>query len=54
MKCPGERELSIFRLLSKYIKDLSSASKFVDIMLVLLTKGVQDCGLYFMNIDLDL
>ncbi|KAG5549083.1 hypothetical protein RHGRI_014451 [Rhododendron griersonianum] len=44
VKCPGERELSIFRLLSKYIKDLSSASKFVDIMLVLLTKGVQDCG----------
>ncbi|KAI8539167.1 hypothetical protein RHMOL_Rhmol09G0160300 [Rhododendron molle] len=44
VKCPGERELSIFRLLSKYIKDLSSASKFVDIMLLLLTKGVQDCG----------
>ncbi|KAI8538103.1 hypothetical protein RHMOL_Rhmol09G0076200 [Rhododendron molle] len=41
VKCPGERELCIFRLLSKYIKDPSAASKFVDIMLPLLTKEVQ-------------
>lgn len=50
MKHPGEMELSIFQLLSKYMKDRSSASKLVDIMLVLLTKGVQYCGLYYMNI----
>ncbi|XP_058180952.1 uncharacterized protein LOC131299427 isoform X1 [Rhododendron vialii] len=41
VKCPGERELCIFNLLSKYIKDPSAASKFVDIMLPLLTKEVQ-------------
>ncbi|XP_052189171.1 uncharacterized protein LOC127799294 isoform X2 [Diospyros lotus] len=42
VKCPGERELNIFKLLSKYVKDPSAASKFVDIVLPLLTKGVQN------------
>ncbi|KAL7177187.1 hypothetical protein ACSBR2_030511 [Camellia fascicularis] len=42
VKSPGERELNIFKLLSKYIKDPSSASKFVDIMLPMLIKGAQN------------
>ncbi|THG05804.1 hypothetical protein TEA_026415 [Camellia sinensis var. sinensis] len=42
VKSPGERELNIFKLLSKYIKDPSSASKFVDIMLPMLMKGAQN------------
>ncbi|PSS35668.1 Small subunit processome component like [Actinidia chinensis var. chinensis] len=42
VKFPGERELNIFKLLSKYIKDTSAAIKFVEILLPLLTKGVQN------------
>lgn len=42
VKSPGERELNIFKLLSKYIKDPSSASKFVDIMLPMLIKDAQN------------
>ncbi|KAA8534172.1 hypothetical protein F0562_031635 [Nyssa sinensis] len=38
VKCPGERELSIFKLLSKYIKDPAAGRKFVDILLPLLAK----------------
>ena len=44
MKFPGERELNIFKLLSKYIKDTSAAIKFVEILLPLITKGVQNSG----------
>ncbi|KAL6992171.1 hypothetical protein U1Q18_010278 [Sarracenia purpurea var. burkii] len=42
VKCPGGRELRIFKLLSKYIKDPSAARKFVDILLPLLTTGIQN------------
>jgi U3 small nucleolar RNA-associated protein 20 len=42
VKSPGEREIIIFKLLSKYIKDPSAASKFVDILLPLLTRKLQN------------
>lgn len=42
IKCPGERELNIFKLLLKYIKHPSEASQFVDILLPVLAKGVQN------------
>ncbi|XP_059666315.1 uncharacterized protein LOC132312087 [Cornus florida] len=42
VKCPGERELSIFKLLSKYIGDPSAATKFVDILLPFLAKRAQN------------
>lgn len=42
VKCPGERELSVFKLLSKYITDPKTAVKFVDILLPLLTKRPQN------------
>ncbi|KAM7486094.1 hypothetical protein LguiA_002103 [Lonicera macranthoides] len=42
VKSPGERELIIFKLLSKYIKDPSAARKFVDILLPLLTKRLEN------------
>ncbi|WOG89602.1 hypothetical protein DCAR_0208840 [Daucus carota subsp. sativus] len=38
IRCPGEQELNVFRLLSKYIKDPSTAGTFVDVLLPLLTK----------------
>ncbi|OMO92169.1 Down-regulated-in-metastasis protein [Corchorus capsularis] len=41
VRCPGETEIRIFRLLSKYIKDLLLATKFVDILLPFLSKRVQ-------------
>ncbi|GAV59009.1 LOW QUALITY PROTEIN: DRIM domain-containing protein, partial [Cephalotus follicularis] len=41
VKYPGEQEIRIFKLLSKYIKDPSSARKFVDILLPFLAKGDQ-------------
>ncbi|KAK9281533.1 hypothetical protein L1049_004436 [Liquidambar formosana] len=47
VKCPGERELRIFKLLLKYIKDPFLARKFVDILLPFLTKRAQNsdvCG----------
>ncbi|XP_048334306.2 uncharacterized protein LOC107422300 isoform X3 [Ziziphus jujuba] len=42
VKSPGETELRIFNLLSKYIKDPPSARKFVDILLPFITKGVEN------------
>ncbi|OMO88554.1 Down-regulated-in-metastasis protein [Corchorus olitorius] len=41
VRCPGETEIRIFRLLSKYIKDLLLATNFVDILLPFLSKRVQ-------------
>lgn len=40
VKCPGETEMKIFKLLSKYIKDPFLARKFIDILLPFLAKGV--------------
>ncbi|KAL6970989.1 hypothetical protein U1Q18_030668 [Sarracenia purpurea var. burkii] len=54
VKCPGGRELRILKLLSKYIKDPSAARKFVDILLPLLTTGIQDSGWYFMSTDFEI
>ncbi|KAK2988996.1 hypothetical protein RJ640_013987 [Escallonia rubra] len=42
VKFPGERELVVFKLLSKYIKDPPAAKKFVDILLPLLSKRHQN------------
>jgi U3 small nucleolar RNA-associated protein 20 len=59
VKCPGEREIRIFKLLSKYIKDpllLSKyikdpllatkfvATKFVDILVPFIRKRAKNCG----------
>lgn len=44
VKCPGERELRIFKLLSKYIKDPLLATKFVDILVPFITKRAKNCG----------
>ncbi|OMO49638.1 Down-regulated-in-metastasis protein [Corchorus capsularis] len=41
VRCPGETEIRIFRLLSKYIKDLLLATEFVDILLPFLSNSVQ-------------
>ncbi|KAL2508708.1 ARM repeat superfamily protein [Forsythia ovata] len=38
VKCPGKKELTVFKLLSKYVKEPSAAEAFVDILLPLLTK----------------
>ncbi|GLU08657.1 hypothetical protein SLE2022_255570 [Rubroshorea leprosula] len=40
VRCPGETEITIFRLLSKHIKDSTLAKKFVDILLPFLSKKV--------------
>ncbi|KAK3010833.1 hypothetical protein RJ639_012410 [Escallonia herrerae] len=42
VKFPGERELVVFKLLSKYIKDPPVAKKFVGILLPLLSKRHQN------------
>lgn len=42
VRCPGEQELNVFRLLSKYIKDPSTAGTFVDVLLPLLSKKSQN------------
>ncbi|KAK1375649.1 DRIM domain-containing protein [Heracleum sosnowskyi] len=42
VRCPGEQELNVFRLLSKYIKDPSTAGTFVDVLLPLLSKKPQN------------
>ncbi|PON57236.1 Coatomer beta subunit [Trema orientale] len=42
VKCPGETEIRIFKLLSKYVKDPLPARKFIDILLPFLAKGVQN------------
>ncbi|XVF65313.1 hypothetical protein PTKIN_Ptkin09bG0238000 [Pterospermum kingtungense] len=41
VRCPGETEIRIFKLLSKYIRDPLLAKKFVDILLPFLSKRVQ-------------
>ncbi|XP_022722560.1 small subunit processome component 20 homolog isoform X3 [Durio zibethinus] len=41
VRCPGETEIRIFKLLSKYIRDPLLAKKFVDILLPILSKRVQ-------------
>ncbi|KAE8036875.1 hypothetical protein FH972_009508 [Carpinus fangiana] len=61
VKCPGEREIRIFKLLSKYVKDpllLSKyikdpllatkfvATKFVDILVPFIRKRAKNCDLY--------
>ncbi|XP_035546350.1 U3 small nucleolar RNA-associated protein 20-like isoform X4 [Juglans regia] len=38
VKCPGERDIRIFKLLSKYIKDPLLARKFVDVLLPFVAK----------------
>ncbi|KAG6678404.1 hypothetical protein I3842_14G078800 [Carya illinoinensis] len=38
VKCPGERDIRIFKLLSKYIKDPLLARKFVDVLLPFIAK----------------
>ncbi|KAE8708758.1 Non-imprinted in Prader-Willi/Angelman syndrome region protein [Hibiscus syriacus] len=42
VRCPGETEIRIFKLLSKYIRDPLLAKKFVDVLLPFLSKRVQD------------
>jgi hypothetical protein len=44
VKCPGEREIRIFKLLSKYIKDPLLATKFVDILVPFITERAKNCG----------
>lgn len=46
VKRPGEREIRIFKLLSKYIKDPMLAKKFVDILVPFITKRAKNCDLY--------
>ncbi|KAF5740542.1 small subunit processome component 20 isoform X1 [Tripterygium wilfordii] len=46
VKHPGEMEIRIFKLLSKYISGPSLARKFIDILLPFLTKRVQNSGFY--------
>ncbi|KAL4289520.1 hypothetical protein GQ457_14G012480 [Hibiscus cannabinus] len=41
VRCPGETEIRIFKLLSKYINDPLLAKKFVDILLPFLSKRTQ-------------
>ncbi|XVF29034.1 hypothetical protein REPUB_Repub15cG0084600 [Reevesia pubescens] len=41
VRCPGETEIRIFKLLSKYIRDPLLAKKFVDILLPFLSKRVK-------------
>ncbi|KAL3626591.1 hypothetical protein CASFOL_030140 [Castilleja foliolosa] len=41
-KFPSKREFTILNLLSKYIREASTAEKFIDILLPLLTKGIRD------------
>ncbi|KAE8688414.1 small subunit processome component 20-like protein isoform X2 [Hibiscus syriacus] len=41
VRCPGETEIRIFKLLSKYISDPLLAKKFVDVLLPFLSKRVQ-------------
>ncbi|KAL3622254.1 hypothetical protein CASFOL_033665 [Castilleja foliolosa] len=41
-KFPSKREFTILKLLSKYIQEASTAEKFIDILLPLLTKGIRD------------
>lgn len=54
VRCPGETEITIFRLLSKYIKDSSLAKKFVDILLPFLSKRVIGSGKnLFKNYSID-
>ncbi|KAL5542673.1 hypothetical protein UlMin_010383 [Ulmus minor] len=47
VKCPGQTEMRIFKLLSKYIKDPLLAKKFVDILLPFLAKGAQNSEICF-------
>ncbi|KAL2486861.1 ARM repeat superfamily protein [Abeliophyllum distichum] len=47
VKCPGKKELTVFKLLSKYVKEPSAAEAFVDILLPLLTKRPQSSDAYF-------
>lgn len=42
LKHPGETVLSVFKLLSKFIKDQSAAKKFVDILLPLACDGIKN------------
>ena len=44
VRCPGNTEIRIFKLLSKYIADPLLAKKFVDILLPFLSKRVQGSG----------
>ena len=44
VKYPGETELRIFKLLSKYIKDPLQARKFIDNLLPFLGKKAQNSG----------
>ncbi|XP_021290199.1 small subunit processome component 20 homolog isoform X1 [Herrania umbratica] len=45
VRCPGETEIRIFKLLSKYIRDPLLAKKFVDILLPFLSNRVQGSGI---------
>ncbi|CAH2042257.1 unnamed protein product [Thlaspi arvense] len=51
VKCTGERELRIFKLLSGYINNPLAANKLVDVVLPLLTKAAPDSGWYFILIS---
>lgn len=44
VKYPGETELRIFKLLSKYIKNTLQARKFIDNLLPFLGKRAQKSG----------
>lgn len=44
VRCPGETEIRIFKLLLKYIRNPFLAKKFVDILLPFLSKRVQGSG----------
>ncbi|WCJ33154.1 ARM repeat superfamily protein [Euphorbia peplus] len=46
VKCPGETQIRIFKLLSKYIHDRSQSKKFVDVLLPLLAKRCEASDVY--------
>ncbi|KAB1216916.1 hypothetical protein CJ030_MR4G016071 [Morella rubra] len=45
LKCPGERDIRIFQLLSKYVKDPLLARKFVDILLPFISRRAKNFDL---------
>ncbi|KAJ4967931.1 hypothetical protein NE237_014632 [Protea cynaroides] len=50
-KCPGKRELRIFKLLSKYIKDPLTARPFLDILLPFLARKTQKYDEYVEGLE---
>ncbi|CAA2935324.1 small subunit processome component 20 homolog [Olea europaea subsp. europaea] len=52
VKCPGKKELTVFKLLVKYVKEPSAAGAFVDILLPLLTLRPQSSDAYFATLQI--